>query len=59
MESRWKKSSRSSGNANNCVETRTKSGNYQVRDSKLGTNSPIFDLGQGDMLGLLRAAARR
>lgn len=56
---RWRKSSRSSGNNNSdCVEARADEQGFQVRDSKLGSDSPIFGLATGDFAGLLRAAQR-
>ena len=55
----WRKSSRSSGNTDsNCVEARAVAADFQVRDSKLGDTSPVFDLKASDFTGLLRAAAR-
>ncbi|WP_205323931.1 DUF397 domain-containing protein [Glycomyces sp. YM15] len=55
----WRKSSRSSGSQDSaCVEARPASTGFQVRDSKLGGTSPIFDLGTADFTGLLRAAGR-
>ena len=46
MTGRWRKSSRSQGNADsNCVEARTSREGFHVRDSKLGDDSPIFALG--------------
>ncbi|SDL33733.1 protein of unknown function [Glycomyces sambucus] len=55
----WRKSSRSSGTSNsNCVEARHTPGAFQVRDSKLGEASPIFDLAAGDFASLLTAAGR-
>ncbi|THV32914.1 DUF397 domain-containing protein [Glycomyces buryatensis] len=55
----WRKSSRSSGGENSdCVEARSSAGDFQVRDSKLGDGSPIFDLKTADFTGLLRAAGR-
>lgn len=55
----WRKSSRSSGQVDSqCVEARPASTGFQVRDSKLGNGSPIFDLGSADFTGLLRAAGR-
>jgi hypothetical protein len=55
----WRKSSRSSGQADSdCVEARPASTGFQVRDSKLGDESPILDLGTADFTGLLRAAGR-
>lgn len=58
MTSRWRKSSRSGNSGANCVEARTTDGEFQVRDSKLGNDSPIFDLATGDFNSLLRAAQR-
>lgn len=55
----WRKSSRSSGAQNSdCVEARPAASGFQVRDSKLGDDSPIFDLHTADFSGLLRAAGR-
>lgn len=57
--SEWRKSSRSSSQANgDCVEARTNEGSFQVRDSKLGENSPVFNLGEQGFKSLLRAAQR-
>jgi hypothetical protein len=52
----WRKSSRSQGNGGNCVEARPAAEGFQVRDSKLDEESPVFDLAPGDFVGLLRAA---
>ncbi|PRY56404.1 DUF397 domain-containing protein [Glycomyces artemisiae] len=52
----WRKSSRSQGNGGNCVEARPGAGGFQVRDSKLGDDSPILGLAVGDFESLLRAA---
>jgi hypothetical protein len=58
-ETGWRKSSRSSGQQNSdCVEARAVAADFQVRDSKLGDASPVFDLKTVDFTGLLRAAAR-
>jgi hypothetical protein len=54
----WRKSSRSGGGENACVEARNDRAGFQVRDSKLGEASPIFDLKTGDFTSLLRAAER-
>ncbi|WP_112134417.1 DUF397 domain-containing protein [Glycomyces dulcitolivorans] len=55
----WRKSSRSSSSQDSaCVEARPASSGFQVRDSKLGDVSPIFDLESRDFNGLLRAAGR-
>lgn len=55
----WRKSSRSSNSGdNNCVEARTASTGFQVRDSKLGEGSPIFELDAAGFASLLGAARR-
>lgn len=55
----WRKSSRSGGAQNSdCVEARPASSGFQVRDSKLGDVSPVFDLETADFTGLLRATER-
>ncbi|GAA2163583.1 MULTISPECIES: DUF397 domain-containing protein [Glycomyces] len=53
----WRKSIRSGGgDDSNCVEARSQDGAFQVRDSKLGHDSPVFDLGVTDFRALLSAA---
>jgi hypothetical protein len=53
----WRKSSRSGGgDDSSCVEARSQSGAFQVRDSKLGHDSPIFDLAATDFKALINAA---
>ncbi|MEV3934425.1 DUF397 domain-containing protein [Glycomyces sp. NPDC049804] len=53
----WRKSSRSGGGDDSqCLEARSQFGAFQVRDSKLGHDSPIFDLGAVDFKALLAAA---
>jgi hypothetical protein len=53
----WRKSTRSSGASDSsCVEARSQSGAFQVRDSKLGHDSPIFELASTDFKALLSAA---
>lgn len=37
-----------------CVELRSATGGFQVRDSKLEERSPVFDLSGKDLIGLLR-----
>nr|WP_081913360.1 DUF397 domain-containing protein [Glycomyces sp. NRRL B-16210] len=52
----WRKSTRSNNSGNDqCVEARSICTGYQVRDSKLGDDSPVFDLAATDFAGLLRA----
>jgi hypothetical protein len=50
----WRKSSRS-GNNGNCVEVRLAGGVPQIRDSKLGEDSPILDLDQHTFRAFLDA----
>jgi hypothetical protein len=55
----WRKSSRSSNSGdNNCLEARVADGQFQVRDSKLGEDSPIFSLDREQFKSVLRAAQR-
>jgi hypothetical protein len=56
MTTQWRKSSRSGNSGGNCVEARAKENEFEVRDSKLGETSPIFELCAEDFQGLLRAA---
>jgi hypothetical protein len=53
MAGEWRKSSRSQGSGNNCVETRVFDGAPQVRDSKMGDASPILQLSRSDFAALL------
>jgi hypothetical protein len=53
----WRKASRSSGNNNSdCVELRRDGENFQVRDSKLDGESPIFEFSAQDLKSLLGVA---
>jgi len=55
----WRKSSRSAGqNESNCLEARSAGSDFQVRDSKLGHESPVFALRTADFSALLSAAGR-
>ncbi|WP_205325347.1 DUF397 domain-containing protein [Glycomyces sp. YM15] len=55
----WRKSSRSNGAENSaCVEARPAATGFQVRDSKLGDDSPIFELKTADFTALLQRADR-
>lgn len=54
--SHWRKSSRSGGGGSNCVEARTAEVGYQVRDSKLSDDSPVFTLNTTDFTALLSRA---
>lgn len=58
MKSEWRKSSRSQGNGGNCVEVRTSGSKFEVRDSKLGDDSPIFGMTTEGFEALVRAAQR-
>lgn len=58
MKSQWRKSSRSQGNGGNCVEVRADGPRFEVRDSKLGNDSPIFDMSTEGFEALMRAAQR-
>ncbi|MFB9662286.1 DUF397 domain-containing protein [Glycomyces mayteni] len=56
--STWRKSTRSGAqNDSSCVEARQQhTGDFQVRDSKLGHDSPIFNLTTPDFKALLTSA---
>jgi hypothetical protein len=54
----WRKSSRST-NGNTCVEARTNGGGFEVRDSKLGDQPPIFGLDLRDFESLLSTTKHR
>lgn len=59
MTTEWRKSSRSSSQGNgDCVEARAAEGGFQMRDSKLGDKSPVFDLAPEEFGSVLRAAQR-
>ncbi|GAB4004550.1 hypothetical protein GCM10029992_49910 [Glycomyces albus] len=58
MKTEWRKSSRSADSGGNCVEVRADGEGFQVRDSKLGDDSPIFDLTTEGFATLMRAARR-
>lgn len=55
----WRKSSRSSNSGDqNCVEARRSGEGFQVRDSKLDADSPIFSVDRETFKGLLGAARK-
>ncbi|WP_246039461.1 DUF397 domain-containing protein [Glycomyces buryatensis] len=54
----WRKSSRSGAEGNDCVEARLRSGEFQVRDSKLDQDSPVFGMTPKDFTALLSTAKR-
>lgn len=51
----WRKSTRSnnSGNGQECVEARAAGAGFEIRDSKLNDESPIFGLSVTDFNGLV------
>lgn len=52
----WRKSSRSgSGGSGSCVEIRRGHETFQIRDSKLGDQSPIFTLSESLCTALIEA----
>jgi hypothetical protein len=53
----WRKSSRSTNNGA-CVEARTHEGVMQVRDSKLGEDSPVFSVTGADFTSMLTGLKR-
>jgi hypothetical protein len=57
---KWRKSSRSgNGDAgSDCVEARAAGSGFQVRDSKLSEDSPVFGLAPGEFIALLESARR-
>lgn len=55
----WRKSTRSGTEGNNCVEARVTARGFQVRDSKLSDESPIFGLAADDFTALLKTSAQR
>ncbi|GAB4007805.1 hypothetical protein GCM10029992_62520 [Glycomyces albus] len=57
-ENGWRKAKASGGDGNNCVEVRKQAGCFQMRDSKLGDASPIFNLGHDTLTALIRSAQR-
>ncbi|MEU6249133.1 DUF397 domain-containing protein [Glycomyces sp. NPDC047010] len=51
----WRKSTRSNAaGTNECVELRRQDAGFHVRDSKLGDSSPLLDLGERDLVALIR-----
>lgn len=58
MTSPWRKARKSADQGGNCVEARTRGGRFEVRDSKLGEASPIFEVRTEEFVSLLRAAQR-
>lgn len=59
LTNEWRKSSRSSGGANDaCVEARQAGRMVEVRDTKLGEASPILGASPADWHGFLSAIAK-
>lgn len=51
----WRKSTRSgNGNTADCVELALSGDDFYVRDSKLGGDSPVFQMGEQDQVAFLR-----
>lgn len=55
VKTRWRKSTKSSsnGNAGQCVETRLAAGQFQLRDSKLDSQSPLITISAIELSSLL------
>lgn len=59
LTNEWRKSSRSaSGSNDQCVEARLAGPVVQVRDTKLGEDSPILDTSPEDWRAFLKAVAK-
>lgn len=59
LTNEWRTSSRSNSQPNgDCVEVRLHDGTVQVRDTKLGADSPILDASPSHWLALLRTEGR-
>lgn len=58
LTSDWKKSSRSGNTGGDCVEARTHGGLIQVRDTKLGADSPVLDATPAAWRALLELEGR-
>lgn len=58
-DNKWRKSSRTGGGDNqNCVEARVSSGEFLVRDSKLGAESPVLTTSAVGWRAFLDAVAK-
>lgn len=52
----WRKSTRSADSGNgNCVEARATPTGFEVRDSKLGDDSPVLGMTEAGFAGLIEA----
>ncbi|GAA4892438.1 uncharacterized protein DUF397 [Stackebrandtia albiflava] len=51
----WRKPSRSNNSGGACVEARSRMDRFQLRDSKLGEDSPVLDVSVTDFVGFLAA----
>lgn len=59
LSEEWRKSSRSGDNTSQqCVEARALASVVQVRDTKLGEDSPILGASRADWQGFLAAVAK-
>ncbi|QSB06640.1 DUF397 domain-containing protein [Natronoglycomyces albus] len=56
MPTNTRRKSSHNASQSSCLEARVHCDQMQVRDSKLGDNSPIFNLVTADFTSLLRAA---
>jgi hypothetical protein len=59
LSAEWKKSSRSNNQGGACVEVRAHDGVVQVRDTKLGEDSPILDASPAAWRALLAHEGHR
>ncbi|THV26417.1 DUF397 domain-containing protein [Glycomyces paridis] len=53
LTTEWKKSSRSGNQGGACVETRLLGAGVQVRDTKLGEDSPILNASHSDWVAII------
>lgn len=58
LTNEWRKASRSGNQGGNCVEARAHEGAVEVRDTKLGDDSPIVTFSPNDWRALLRHEGR-
>jgi len=49
---KWRKSRRSTAQGNNCVEARLNKSGPEIRDSKMGDESPILRMSRDDLAAL-------
>ncbi|WP_199042734.1 DUF397 domain-containing protein [Glycomyces salinus] len=58
LSNEWKKSSRSGGQGGACVEVRAHNHIIQVRDTKLGADSPVLNVSPAEWAALLTHEGR-